>query len=76
MGRDSRIECQGVTSRPFDMNTLLRSRLFINTRLMEVVHHVLKEVDSCRYEALSLHLCVQTVVGLQNQHNANAFLCR
>ena len=55
-------------------NTLLRSRLFIITRLMEVVHHVLKEVDRCRYEALSLPLCVRTLVGLQNQHKANAFL--
>ena len=58
------------------MNTLLRSRLFINTRLMEVVHHVLEEVDSCCYEELSLHLSVRTLVGLQNQNNVNAFLCR
>ena len=58
------------------MNTLLRSRLFINTRLMEGVHHVLEEVDSCRHEALSYLLSVRTLVCLQNQHNANALLCR
>ena len=33
-----------MSARPFVMNTLLRSRLFINTRLMEGVHHVLEEV--------------------------------
>ena len=64
-----------MSARPFVMNALLRSRLFINNRLKEGVHHVLEEVDSCRHEALSFLLSVRTLVGLQNQHNANALLC-
>ena len=42
---------------------------------MEGVLHVLEEVDSCRHEEFSFLLSVRTIVGLQNQHNANAFLC-
>ena len=52
-----------MSARPFVMKTLLRSRLFINTRLMEGVHHVLEEVDSCRHEALSILLSVRTLVA-------------